>query len=82
MPERYKVLLNGIPLKLNQPKLAAERIAERWQGSHAEHRGLLKHKDRGDWVEVVRDYDAEKSFNNAYDTLKRGQPQIMGDTRR
>ena len=82
MPERYKVILNGHPIKLNLPKAEAEKMAERWQGSHAQHRGLLKHKDLGDWVEVKRDHDSERSFDNAYDRLRRGVAQVFGDTRR
>lgn len=82
MPARYKVILNGHPIKLNMPKEEAEQMAERWQGSHAGHRGLLKHKDLGDWVEVVRDREAEQSFDNAYDRFKRGVEQVVSDTRR
>lgn len=82
MPERYMVTLQGVPLKMNLNRTEAQAMAERWQGSYANHRGLLKHKDRGDWVEVRRDYQSEQSFDNAYDCFKRRVEQIPGDRRR
>lgn len=75
MPQFFQVTLNGHPLKKRMSKAEAEAMAERWQGTHANGRGLLKHKDRGDWVEVSRDAQSEREFDEMYDTLKRGNPQ-------
>lgn len=76
MPQFWMVTLNGHPLKKRiASKAEADAMSERWQGQHANGRGLLKHKDRGDWVETKRDYDAERDFDEMYDTLKRGNPQ-------
>ena len=75
----YMVTLNRVPLKRGfageQGKRAAEAMAERWQGSHSGNKGLLKHKDKGDYVEVVRDYDSEKEFETRIDEAQRGNPQ-------
>ena len=76
MPQFYKVVLNGkavLGKAMNKPE--AEAMAERWQGSHSGNKGLLKHKDRGDYVEVKRDTDAEKEWDERYDVMKRGNPQ-------
>lgn len=76
MPIFWQVTLNGHPLKKRMAsKQEAEAMAERWQGTHANGRGLLKHKDRGDWVEVKRDVASEREFDDMYDTYKRGNPQ-------
>lgn len=56
-------------------KQEADAMAERWQGSHSGHRGLLKHKDRGDYVEVRRDYATEREFNERVDEAQRGNAQ-------
>ena len=50
-------------------------MAERWQGSHSKGKGLLKHKDKGDYVEVTRDYDTEKEYAHRFDEAQRGNPQ-------
>ena len=75
MPIFFQVTLNGVPLRKRMSKADADAMAERWQGQHANGRGLLKHKDRGDWVEVKRDHDSERDFDDMYDTMKRGNPQ-------
>lgn len=75
--EIYMVTLNGYPLKRWMTKKDAEAMAERWQGSHSGNQGLLKHKDRGDWVEVKRDTQAEKEFAERYKTFKAGDPQTI-----
>ena len=56
-------------------KQEAEHMAERWQGSHSQGKGLLKHKDRGDYVEVKRDYEAEQDYAERIDVAQRGNPQ-------
>jgi hypothetical protein len=56
-------------------KRTADQMAERWQGSHSQGKGLLKHKDRGDYVEVKRDYEMEKDYAERVDTAQRGNPQ-------
>jgi hypothetical protein len=76
-PPRWMVTLNGVPLFRGfLSEEAARRKAEIWQGSHTEHRGLLKHKDRGDWVEVKRDYAAEREYDERVDAAQRGNRQI------
>lgn len=69
------VLINGVPFRKGLTKGEAEAMAERWQGSHAEHKGLLKHKDRGDWVEVRRDHASEREIDERMDEAQRGNPQ-------
>lgn len=53
----------------------AEQMAERWQGSHSQGRGLLKHKDRSDYVETKRDYEMERDYAERIDEAQRGNPQ-------
>ena len=74
-PEAYMVTLNGVPLKRGLRKEEADAMAERWQGSHSGNKGLLKHKDRGDWVEVKRDYAFERETKERIDEAMRGNPQ-------
>jgi hypothetical protein len=75
----YKVVINGVTLRKGfmgqQGKHEAEAMAERWQGSHSQGKGLLKHKDRGDYVEVKRDYEGEKDYAERIDVAQRGNPQ-------
>lgn len=52
-------------------------MAERWQGSHSGNRGLLKHKDRGDYVEVRRDYEREREINERIEQAHLGNPQKL-----
>ena len=56
---------------------AAEQMAERWQGSHSEGRGLLKIKDRGDYAEVRRDIAMEQDYADRLDEAQRGNPQRL-----
>lgn len=80
MIELYMVTVNGVPLKRWMTKRDAEAMAERWQGQHGGvegGQGLLKHKDRGDWVEVKRDINAEKEMAERYKTFKAGDPQTI-----
>lgn len=80
MIELYMVTVNGVPLKRWMTKRDAEAMAERWQGQHSGvngGQGLLKHKDRGDWVEVKRDTNAEKEMAERYKTFKAGDPQTI-----
>lgn len=75
-PVYWMVTVNGLPMfRGYQDKRKAEKKAEVWQGSHAGNRGLLKHKDRGDWVEVKRDLDYEREYNERLDEAQRGNPQ-------
>ncbi len=79
MTEIYMVTVNGIPLKRWLGKSEAMRMAERWQGQHGGYsggQGLLKHKDRGDWVEVKRDVEAEK------EVVERYKASLAGDRQR
>ena len=71
----FKVILNGHPLRRWMSREEADAFAERWQGSHSGNRGLLKHKDRGDWVEVKPDVDANKEFDERYKVAKAGDAQ-------
>lgn len=78
--EIYMVTLNGVPLRRWMTRPEADAMAARWQGQHGGYsggQGLLKHKDRGDWVEVKRDTAAEREFVERYKTLKAGDPQVM-----
>ena len=75
----YKVTLNGVVLRKgfmgDRGKREALAMAERWQGSHSQGKGLLKHKDRGDYVEVKRDLDMERDYDERVDVAQRGNPQ-------
>ena len=75
----YMVTINGVIYKrgfMGEPgRRQAEAMAERWQGSHSGNKGLLKHKDRGDYVECKRDLDMEAELANRYDEAQRGNPQ-------
>jgi hypothetical protein len=72
----WKVLWNGVPIRKGlRSRAEADAIAERWQGSYARSKGLLKHGDKGDWIEVVRDHDSERDFDERADEARRGNPQ-------
>ena len=75
----YAVFLNGRIFRRGfmgeAGKRNADAMAERWQGSHSGGRGLLKHKDRGDYVEVKRDYAMEQDYAERVDRAQRGHPQ-------
>ena len=78
--ELYMVTVNGVPLKRFLGKREASAMAERWQGQHGGYhggQGLLKHKDRGDWVEVKRDTDAEKEVLERYRAALSGERQTV-----
>jgi hypothetical protein len=69
------VTLNGVPLfKGIKDERVARAKAEKWQGEKWK-RGLLKHADKGDHVEVKRDTDTEHDFDLRYADLKAGKPQ-------
>ena len=77
----YAVVLNGVILRRgfigSAGRKEAEQMAERWQGSHSKGKGLLKHKDRGDYVEVRRDYAMEHDYAERIDEAQRGNPQRL-----
>jgi len=78
MTELWRVTLNGVTVRGNMFRREAEDMAARWQGSHCDYHGgsgLLKIKDRGDWVEVKRDYDAEKDREERIKVAKAGDRQ-------
>ena len=69
------VTLNGVPLfKGITDRKDAEARAERWQGERWK-RGLLKHADKGDHVEVRHDTQTEKDFDDRYACFKSGTRQ-------
>lgn len=78
-PPRWAVYINNVLFRRGftgeKGKREAEAMAERWQGSHSGNRGLLKHKDRGDYVEVRRDYAMEQEFNERAEAAQQGNPQ-------
>lgn len=71
MPVFYKVTLQGKGvLRKRIPNLKeAEAMAERWQN------GLTQTKDLGDHMEVKRDYDSEREWDEDYARAKAGLPQ-------
>ncbi len=77
----FKVTLNGVTLRKGflgaSGHCEALAMAERWQGSHSQGKGLLKHKDRGDYVEVKRDYEMEQEYAERYDAAQRGSRQKL-----
>ena len=75
-PHYWKVKLNGTDFRRGfRSRREADLFAERWQGSHAGNRGLLKHKDRGDYLEVVRDHETERDTDERYDVAAQGSRQ-------
>lgn len=69
------VTLNGVPLfKGITDRRDAEAKAERWQGERYK-RGLLKHADKGDHVEVRHDVQTERDFDERYRHAKEGTRQ-------
>lgn len=75
----YMMTINGVPYRRGfmgeTGRRQAEAMAERWQGSHSGNRGLLKHKDRGDYVEAKRDHAMEREYAMRIDEAQRGNPQ-------
>lgn len=76
MPEYWCVTVNGAILFKGLTKPAAEAKAEKWQGQRYKG-GLLKHKDYGDHVEIKRDTETERDFDQRYETWKAGKPQRL-----
>lgn len=74
MPVWYQVTINGVPFRKGLTKRDAEALAEKFQGEK-DRRGLLKHGDKGDWVEVKPDHDAGREFDHRYDRYKAGHAQ-------
>lgn len=70
----WMVTLNGSPLRRRMTKRDAEAMAERWQGERY-RKGLLKHADKGDHVEVKEDVASILEFNEQYGRFKEGLPQ-------
>jgi hypothetical protein len=77
----YMMTINGVPYRRGfmgeAGKRTCEAMAERWQGSHSGNKGLLKHKDRGDYVETKRDYAMEADYAERIDEAQRGNPQKL-----
>lgn len=76
--ELYMVTLNGVPVRKHMLHREADDMAARWQGCHGDYHGgsgLLKIKDRGDWVEVKRDYASEKEVEERLKAAKAGDRQ-------
>jgi hypothetical protein len=75
VPDYWMVTLNGTPLfKGITSRKEAEARAERWQGERWK-RGLLKHADKGDHVEVKHDKQTERDFDERYASWKDGTRQ-------
>lgn len=78
MTELYRVTLNGVTVQKALPRKRADAMAERWQGSHASYggsSGLLRIKDRGDHMEVKRDYESEAEMLERFKVWKAGDRQ-------
>lgn len=73
--ELFRVTLQGVTVKKGMSRPEADAMAERWQGSHSGNSGLLRIKDRGDHVEVKRDYDSEREFEERIKVAKAGDRQ-------
>lgn len=74
------VTLNGIPVRKNMNRREADDMAARWQGSHCDYNGssgLLKIKDRGDWLEVKRDTESERELATRLAEAKAGNLQTL-----
>jgi len=67
--EIWAVYVNGQKYRGDLNKKQAEAIAERHQ------RGLCKHRDFRDHVELRRDIDVIKQVNDMYKTAKAGDMQ-------
>jgi hypothetical protein len=68
------VTFNGVPLFKGLTLQQAEAKAEKWQGEKYK-RGMLKHGDRGDHLEVKVDKLTGKEFDDRYADLKAGKYQ-------
>ena len=74
MPHYFMVTVNGVPLFKGLSEAVARVKAEKWQGERWK-RGLMKHKDMGDHVEVKRDTATERDFDERYADVKAGKYQ-------
>lgn len=76
----WMVVFDGKPLRRWMTRQEADSMAERWQGSHGGYRGgsgLLKLKDRGDWIEVKPDKDADREWEGRLKVMKAGERQTV-----
>ena len=76
----YMVTLNGVPVRKHMTRREADDMAARWQGSHCDYNGasgLLKIKDRGDWVEVRRDTSSEREVDERLKAAMSGDRQRL-----
>ena len=64
------VTYQGRVVKGDLSRKEAEAVAERYQ------RGLCKHKDFGDHVEIKRDKEIIKEADEMYKMAKRGERQV------
>ena len=70
-PQFWKVIWNGQTLFGGlASKAEAYARAEKWQGTRS--RGLLKHGDKKDYIEVVEDRKEMRNFDDRWDEAKRG----------
>ena len=78
-PHFWRVTWNGKILRQGfRSKVEAFAMAERWQGQHGGgSRGLLKHKDLRDYIEVSRDHITERDWDDRVDAAKRYCPQVI-----
>ncbi len=75
--EYFRVVLNGHTLQRGMSRREADAMAERWQGSHSGNSGLLRIKDRGDYVEVKHDREMEREFDERIKVAKAGDRQTL-----
>lgn len=76
--ELFRVTLQGHTVQKGMTREEADAMAERWQGSHCSYggsSGLLAIKDRGDYVEVKRDYESEKEIAERFKEARAGNRQ-------
>lgn len=72
MPERWMVTVNGHPQFKDLDRGEAEQRATKWGW------GMGKHKDpksHSIWVEIKRDKQSEREFDDEYRLFKEGKPQ-------
>ena len=74
MPEFWMVTVNGMKTKASRSKREAFEDAEKLQGERYRS-GLSKVKDFGDHVEVKRDREKERRWDEHWDVAKRGHLQ-------
>lgn len=74
----YRVTLQGVTVQKGMKERDAYAMAERWQGSHCSYGGsggLLRIKDRGDHVEVKRDFETEREWAERFEEARAGNRQ-------